>query len=425
MTESSDSPRAALVSVGDELLLGRTVDTNSAWLAAELATMGLPVIAGHVVGDVEADIRRVVREALSRAEVTIVTGGLGPTPDDRTRSAVAALLDRALDLDPDLLEGLERRFAERGFGHLPQSNIDQALVPVGALVLPNERGTAPGLAMEEGRRLVILLPGVPLEMKGIFDDHVRGLLQDRWRGRLTPVLHRTIHTTGIAESELADRTVEVLSGDLGPVSVAFLPDVTGVDLRLTARGIASGSEARIHLDRVEAMLAPVVSRYRFESESGDVVEALANALAVSGRRLAVAESCTGGLIAKRLTDRPGASEFFIGAIVAYSDAVKVEALGVDPGALARAGAVSREVVVQMARGVCARMGAQASVAITGIAGPGGGSDDKPAGTVWHAACVDDDVEARLERFMGGRDAVRGRSAQAALALLLRSLERSV
>lgn len=417
-------PAAVLVTVGDELLLGQTVDTNAAWLGRELGELGLPVSRRYTVGDVDDDIRDAVSRALGEGDVVLVTGGLGPTSDDRTRDVVAELLDAPLELHEDLLDALRAYFLKRGYDALPERNVSQAMVPRGARVLPNDRGSAPGLALRGpgGAGWVVLLPGVPREMRGIFTGSVAPLIRESFGAGLRPLAHRRIHTTGIAESELAGQVDEALPSDMGPVSVAFLPDLQGVTIRLTARDAGSADQAESWLDRIEASLAPVVDAHRFDAaESGDLVEAVSEALLERGLLVATAESCTGGLIAKRLTDRPGSSRIFAGGIVAYANEAKVDLLGVDPEVLARVGAVSEEVARQMATGAARRLGVGCGIGITGVAGPGGGTDEKPVGLVWYAVSVDGGVTAEHRVFGRDREDVRERSAQAALALLYRRL----
>lgn len=421
MSRTSGPPVAVVVTVGDELLLGETVDSNAAWLGRELGSLGVPVAERFTVGDSRESIGRAVSRAIEAAEVVVVTGGLGPTADDITREAVAELLGAPLATDPGLLRALEDRFRARGFDTLPPLNRSQAEVPRGAHVLANPLGTAPGLALIAGGTLVVLLPGVPSEMKAIVRGDLRELLIARLGDRLLPIHHRVVHTTGIAESDLAGRLEAVLPEDMGPVSLAFLPDLTGVDLRFTARGVGS-EEAGNWLDRLGALVEPVVAPFRFDAQSGDLVETVSLQLESAGLTMAAAESCTGGLISKRMTDRPGASRVFLGGIVAYADRVKVEMLGVDPGTLARSGAVSEAVARDMALGVARALGAEVGVGITGIAGPGGGSDEKPVGLVWHAVSVSGAVTARKGLFGGDRTAVRERSAQAVLVHVLRRLE---
>ena len=292
-----------------------------------MAGLGLPVRARFVVGDRRSDIGRAVSEALELADVVLVTGGLGPTVDDLTRNAVAELLDAPLRLRQDLLDDLEKRFTSRGFGKLPSTNARQAEVPEGALVLANRLGTAPGLVLNMANRSLVLLPGVPREMRALFSEAVAPLLVDRLGDRLQPVVHRVFHTTGIAESALAERIESGLPEHLGPVSLAYLPHVTGVDLRLTARGTATDPAVAEWLDRTEALLMPVIERYRYTAASGDIVEALAARIVRSGQTLAVAESCTGGLVAKRITDLAGSSAYFAGGVVAYSNEVKIARFG--------------------------------------------------------------------------------------------------
>jgi len=413
--------RATIVTVGDELLIGETVDSNAAWLGRELSSLGIPVVERFTVGDSDEDIQRAVRRAMEAGDLVLVTGGLGPTADDRTRTAVADLLEAPLRIDPDLLRDLESRFRSRGFERLPPLNRSQAEVPEGATVLANPRGTAPGLALLIEGTLVALLPGVPAEMKEIARGDLRAVLANTFGDRLRPLHHRLIHTTGIAESELAGRLDDVLPDDMGPVSLAFLPDLGGVDLRLTARGVEE-VEAREWLDRLEAAMSSVVGPFRFEAETGDLVEAVSRALDVAGLAMATAESCTGGLLAKRMTDHPGSSRVFRGGVVAYANRIKVDLLGVDEAELEREGAVSELVARQMALGVGRVLDAPVGVGITGIAGPSGGSADKPVGLVWYAVSVRGRVEARMAVFGPDRVGIRERSAQAALAEVLHRLE---
>ena len=419
------APPAAVVSVGDELLLGETVDTNGSWLARELSDLGFRVLRRWVVGDDPEEIREGVDGALSLTEVVVVTGGLGPTPDDLTLPVVADLLGMPLKMDPGLLSHLEERFRARGFGDLPEQARAMARVPEGGTTLANARGSAPGSALEAGSgRLCILLPGVPMEMKGIFVEEVVPLLRKRFAPRLEPVTHRLIHTTGIPESLLAREVARLGLPAEGPVSMAFLPDLRGVRLRLTARGAPGDRGADEALGRFEELLEPAVAPFRYRSGKGDLAEALGQALRRSGLTLATAESCTGGLVAKRMTDHPGSSRYFLGGVVAYANEVKTAVLGVGPELLEREGAVSRRVAEAMASGVAARFGAGTGIGVTGVAGPGGGTEEKPVGTVWIAVSVGGRVTSNRELFMGGREDIRERGAQAAMALLLRELDRS-
>jgi nicotinamide-nucleotide amidase len=413
---------AAVVTVGDELLLGRTVDGNAAWLGRRLAELGAPVAFGIRAPDDDRAIAEAVDEALARAPLVVVTGGLGPTDDDRTRSAVAGLLGAPLELDGDLLRGLEARFRALDMTTLPDANRRQAMVPRGAHVLENPAGTAPGLAMDaRSGRLVLLLPGPPRELAAVFPAAEK-VIRARFGPRLRPVHVRTLHTTGIAESVLAPRVEEAL-GDDREVEAAFLPDLTGVDVRLTVRGEPSAAVAQARLDRAEDVLSPVLGRHRFRaSETGDLVEAVATALLERGWTVGVAESCTGGLVGQRLTALPGASRYFVGGVVAYDDSVKSGILGVPEASLHEHGAVSGPVAIALAEGAARTLGTDCGVGVTGIAGPTGGSETKPVGTVWFGIVAPGVTRAVERRFVGDRSAVRIRAAQAALALLLDGVE---
>jgi len=417
----SGSVRAAIVAVGDELLLGHTVDTNAAWLGLELGTRGVLVVRRYTVSDESEEIAWAVRDAMRVAELVVVSGGLGPTPDDVTRDAVADLLGRPLQTDPDVLESIRVRFLEAGMQELPEPNKRVAQVPEGALKLPNPVGTAPGLVLETPESLVVLLPGVPRELRSIVDGSFDELLARRFSEHLPPTCSRTVHTSGIPESLLAQQVRGQLPEGAGVVTLAFLPDVRGVDLRFTVTSMEP-AEAERRFDELERRLEPVLEPWRFYAKRGDLAEAVVEALRARSADLSVAESCTGGLVAKRLTDVPGASDVFRGGIVAYSNEAKIRHLGVDAVTLEEHGAVSAPVAEAMAAGAARVFETGAGIGVTGVAGPGGGSAEKPVGTVWYAAWFQDRVAVRGERFPGDREAVRERSAQAALLLLLRLLE---
>lgn len=415
---TASAPRVELVSIGDELLLGETVDSNAAWLSRSLAARGIRVVRRATVGDDASDIRAAVADALERTGAVVCTGGLGPTRDDLTRPVVAELFGRALRVEPGLLNALRARFAALG-RDMAASNRTQAEVPDGAVVLPNPHGTAPGLVLVRGDdAFAVLLPGVPREMRGIFAESLEPWLLRRWPTRAGPIGHRIIRTTGIAESELADRLEPVFAAvtDLG---VAFLPSPVGVDLRLTSWGVLSEDQAAAAFDRVEAEVRQLVGHWVYASGADDLIDAVAMRLRRRGWSIAVAESCTGGLIAKRLTDRAGSSDFMVGGVVAYANRAKTQLLGVDAALLSEHGAVSEPVASAMARGVADRFGAHCAVAVTGIAGPDGGTPEKPVGTVCIAARAADVERVRTLRLPGDREEVRERSAQAALALLWR------
>ncbi len=410
-----------LVTVGTELLLGYTLDTNAAELARALAGVGARVARRTTVGDDEAAIRDVVGAALERTGFVVLTGGLGPTSDDVTKRAVAKLFAAPLELDETYLAALERRFQSLRRGPMPPSNRSQAEIPRGAEVLPNPLGTAPGLWLSGAPGTAVLLPGVPHEMRGLLEGEVvpRVTALLAARGEVPTTRSRTLRTTGITESGLQDALVELEAG-LAPVTLAYLPQGIGVDLRLTAWGLPPEA-AEQELDRAVAVLQPALGRHYYGAGDTDLAAVVLDGLRRRGWTLAVAESCTGGLIGARLTAVPGASDVLLGGLISYADASKVRDLGVPAAVLQSEGAVSEAVARAMASGVASRFGADAAVAVTGIAGPGGGTDDKPVGTVWLAAQVGERERAVQRRFPGGRREVRRRGAQAALDLVRRLL----
>jgi len=409
-----------VVTVGTELLLGYTLDSNGADLGRELAAAGIEIVRRTSVADRADAIHAAIAQALERTGTVIATGGLGPTSDDLTKDVVAKLLGRRLVLDPTVLTALEARFKRLGRWPMPASNRGQAEVPEGATVLPNSRGTAPGLWLEEGDRLVVLLPGVPREMRGLLADEVLPRLAKRTRGAAARVVRsKTVRTTGVAESALAER-VAAVEATLAPLSLAYLPSVLGVDLRLTAWDMEA-HEADAQLTIAAGRLAAAVGEDAYGEDEADLAAIVLERLRARHAQLGIAESCTGGLIAQRVTAVPGASDTFIGGVVAYADAVKTAELKVPPEVISAHGAVSEETVRAMVAGAERLFAVEAAVAVTGIAGPGGGTPEKPVGTVWLAAGIGPDVRAVRRLFVGDRDEIRSRAAQAALDLLRRQL----
>ncbi len=411
-----------ILTIGTELLLGYTVDTNAAELGRAVAAAGAEITRRTTVADRPEAIRAGLAEALDRAGFVITTGGLGPTRDDMTKTVVADLLGKRLVLDEQLLAGLEARFKRLG-RPMPAVNRTQAEVPEGATVLPNPRGTAPGLWVEDARgRVVVLLPGVPREMRGLLVEEVLPRLVARHAGEPPVVLSRTVRTTGIAESALAER-VGPIEPEIAPLTLAYLPSVEGVDLRVTAWGLGA-RDAEARLAAVVERLRAAVGEHRYGEDAADLAAVVLDALRSGRHRLGVAESCTGGMLAERVTNIPGASATFIGGVVAYADVVKTAALKVPIETLEAHGAVSEQTVCAMAEGAQRLFSADCTMAVTGIAGPGGGTPDKPVGTVWLAARVHTATRAVKRVFPGDRDEIRRRAAQAALDLLRRVLTES-
>jgi nicotinamide-nucleotide amidase len=361
-----------------------------------------------------------VQDALDRTGFVITTGGLGPTRDDMTKKEVAALFNKPLVLDEAVLRSLEERFRRLGRS-MPAVNRTQAEVPAGATVLPNPRGTAPGLWVEEGGRVVVMLPGVPSEMRGVLAEEVFPRIVARGGTSRIVVRSRTVRTTGIAESALAE-LVEPIEDEITPLTLAYLPSAEGVDLRLTAWGLPE-EEAERRLTARAAQLRELAGEHVYGENRADLAAVMLERMRALELRLAVAESCTGGLLGSRITAIPGASDVFAGGVVAYADSVKRELLDVPDALLKAHGAVSEEVVLAMAAGAQRRFGVDAALAVTGIAGPAGGSQEKPVGTVWLAARLGSDARALKRVFPGDRGEIRARSAQAALDLLRRLMDR--
>jgi nicotinamide-nucleotide amidase len=419
--------RIELITIGDELLLGFTIDTNAAYLARELASVGVQLTRRGTVGDTAADVVSAVGEALERTGAVITTGGLGPTSDDLTKPAIAALFGRGLHFDESIYARIEQRWRDRGLpGTPPATNRQQAMIPEGAFVLVNNHGTAPGIWLEDSKgRWVAMLPGVPREMRAMLKETLLPRLRDRGIDSTTVVRSRTLRTTGIAESAAAERLGDLATGT-GGMPLAYLPGEDGVDLRLTARDVSPRDADRILASGI-AQLRERIGRFAYGEDGADLAGVVLEACRTRGLHLAVAESCTGGMLGARLTAIPGSSEVFLGGVIAYDNAVKLELLGVAEAELAAAGAVSEPVALSMARGVGARLCADIGVSVTGIAGPDGGSPEKPVGTVWVGLSAPGPandgplVTARRFGFVGDRNEIRRRAAQAALEMVRRAL----
>ncbi len=413
-------PSVEIVTIGTEILLGHLVDTNSAYVARALADHGVDVYAKHSVGDNADRLAAMLESVLNRADGAITTGGLGPTVDDLTKDAVARAVGAALDLHEPSLRAIEARF--RAFGRtMTDNNRRQAYLPKGCVVLDNPHGTAPGfISLRADGKFVACMPGVPREMKPMLEEKLVPWLVHRF-GLREAIYTRTLHTVGIGESEL-DRRVEDLFRTLENPKIAMLAHGFRVDVKVMAKARSR--------DEAEALIAPVASQLRERIGSGHygdddttLAGAIVARLAAHGLTLGTAESCTGGAVADAIVAVAGASSAFRGAIVAYADDVKSALLDVPDATLRSAGAVSEGTAVAMARGARARLGVDVAVSTTGIAGPDGGTAEKPVGLVWFALAFGDEVETRRVTFPGNRADVRDRATVAALGLLWRRLER--
>jgi nicotinamide-nucleotide amidase len=405
---------AEIIAIGSELLMPDRVDTNSAWLTEQLNAVGITVRLKVIVGDDEQPLEEVLRDALRRSDLVIMTGGLGPTEDDITRKIVARVLGRPLILSDEILEDLRSKFRRIGAVMTP-NNERQALVLRDAEILPNPKGTAPGQLARQGGKTVVLLPGPPREMKPMFTDHVVPRLS---RGNIgVRIRRRVLRTSGLGESAL-DQKIAAIYGRYTNPATTILSGLGEVQVHLTATA-EEGEAAERLLDelaeQIEDALAPAVFSHRGEP----LEEIVARGLTVKRYTIATAESCTGGLIAKRLTDVPGSSAYFFEGVVSYSNEAKTDLLGVPAALIAAHGAVSGEVAEAMAAGIKRRSGATIGVSVTGISGPDGGTAAKPVGLTYIGLADDVQVEAREFKFFGDRAEVRQRASQMALDLVRR------
>ena len=405
-----------IVTIGDELINGQRVDTNTNWLAGRLAEIGIGVSRAVSVGDDESAIRVVLSEALEEADVVILSGGLGPTQDDRTKQALASHFEVGMYRDAAMDEAVRGFFEERG-REASQVNLDQALVPEGFECRTNRRGTAPGLLKRIAGKLLFAVPGVPGEMKGLYEDWIGPLLNEAYQGRWY-VERRWYRTTGIGESDLFN----MIGGleEMAPaVTISYLPSPYGTGVYLTGQGRSRGDVSEA-LDEAERRILAESGDYLYAVGDLSLHEHVAELLSSAGETLATAESCTGGLIAHTLTNVAGASEWFLRGWVVYSNRAKEEELGVPAELIERHGAVSEEVAAAMAEGALERAGSDWAVGVTGIAGPGGGTEEKPVGLTYIACAGGGETVVR--RYMLGKTGrlyIKQRSLANALDLLRR------
>jgi len=410
---------AAIIAVGSELLTPEKVDTNSLFITQVLNDLGVAVAFKAIVGDHRAELGSHLAHALLRHRVVIFTGGLGPTDDDLTREVVAGHLGLALHEDAAIIDAIERRFASRGW-RMPAVNRRQAMVPHGATVLDNPHGTAPGLWIEHEGAVLALLPGPPREMKPMMEGPVRTRLA-ALAGE-TRLFRRLVRVSGKGESAVEEIVQPIYSRWLTqqpPIETTILAGLGQVELHLVLQS-ADAAAAAAALELAVAQLTHALGADVVSTNGALLEAAVGELLRARGWRVALAESCTGGLATSRLTDVPGSSDYVERSIVAYSNAAKVELLGVPAALITEHGAVSEPVAAAMAAGIRDRAGVQVGVGITGIAGPGGGSVEKPVGTVC-IAVAGTTTRVRTFRFPGGREMVKAMSANWAIDLLRRSL----
>jgi nicotinamide-nucleotide amidase len=412
--------RAAIIAVGSELLTPSRTDTNSLFITEQLNLLGIEVAFKSIIGDDRGELENAVSGAIARVDLLVCCGGLGPTDDDLTRPVVAAVLKRPLVEDEEITARIRARFQGRGL-EMPEINRRQAMVPVGARVLENANGTAPGLWIEDGERVVLLLPGPPRELKPMMTAVADGPLLERAAGQ--PLVRRVIRITGRSESH-TEEAVQPLYAEWSratiPISVTILASLGQIELHLSAC-CASRGAAEAALDKAVERVKAVMGMHVYSTDGGALEEVVGAILIDRKLTIGVAESCTGGLITSRLTDVPGSSRYVERGVVTYSNSSKVELLGVPEATLAAHGAVSEPVATAMAEGIRSRSKVDVGIGVTGIAGPDGGTPEKPVGTVAIAAVSPAGSRVRTFRFVGGREMVKFQASQAALDMVRRML----
>ncbi len=411
--------KAEILSIGDELVHGATVDTNAAEIARALLRCDIEVERVSVVSDRFADITGAIRDAMSRCDLLMITGGLGPTQDDITRDGIAAALDLPLEMDAPTLERIEARFASLG-RPMPESNRVQALVPRGGEAIDNDRGTAPGLWVETGSQCIVAMPGVPREMRHLLEDRVLPRL-DRRQGSACCYHERLVHTFGHGESFIAEQVGDLFQRD-GEVRVSITVRTGVTTLAVRSQG-TKAVHVREAVDGLAELIVERLGKWVFGRDGASLEATVVGALKASGRTVATAESCTGGLLAELLTSIPGSSAAFEAGFITYANEAKTRQLGVPADLIAAHGAVSEPVAAAMAEGARRIAQADFGLGITGIAGPDGGTPEKPVGLIYVACADEEGVRVRECRFSGDRALNRQLAARTALDLLRRRLAR--
>ena len=409
---------AEIIAIGSELLTPRFIDTNSVYLTEQLNALGIPVMMKTIVGDHESYLEHAVRGSLERTPLLLTIGGLGPTEDDITRNVVARVLQRQLILNDEILARIQSRFKARG-AEMPANNSRQALVLTGSEILENKNGTAPGLWIAGERNHVILLPGPPSELKPMFENSCVPRLH-QMAGEVA-IARSVFRTACLPESTLDARIAPIYSKYKNP-ETTVLAKPGQVDVRLTARG-KNREEAERLLRELGDEICRELGDYIFARSEQSLEEVVGSHLAMKNATISVAESCTGGMLAERLTSVPGSSRYFMSGVVCYSNESKMELTGIPPLLIEMQGAVSEEVARGLAEGIRSRAGTTIGVGVTGIAGPGGGSAEKPVGTVHIAVASPAETQHRRFLFPGDREKVRWQTSQTALDMVRRQLMR--
>ncbi len=410
--------KAAIITIGDEILIGQIVDTNSAFISSELNQIGISVGTIESISDTSEAITESLGRLMAKYDLVITTGGIGPTKDDITKNTLADIFGMKLVIDPSVEKQVQTYLEVRGI-EFNSLNREQALVPSGATVLPNNNGTAPGLWLEKGSCVVVTLPGVPYEMKALMKESVLPSLKERFA--LNPVIHHTVVTYGISESELAQR-LEEWENSLGDdIKLAYLPNPSFLRLRLSSYNVKNPQEIEQKIEDAKQKLYSIIGDNILGEGSVNLEQVVSKMLRSSGQTLSVAESCTGGAIASCFTQIAGSSDIFLAGVVSYANQAKISILGVDKSSIETHGAVSEQVAREMAQGIRRISGSTYSIATTGIAGPGGGSPTKPVGTLWIAVSTPRGTYTQKKEFGTLRVENIARFAASAINLLLQQI----
>jgi len=411
--------KTKVITIGDEILLGQIINSNSAYINSKLYSVGIKVNKVVEIGDNKEDFIYELQDSFENYNITLITGGLGPTHDDITKSVLIDFFEDKLILNDKILEHVKNFFAKREIV-MPESNVEQAMVPSTAKIIWNEYGTAPGILMEKDDKVFISMPGVPFEMKAMIDNSILFLLKDKFQNYFDSVVKsKTILTTGIGESLLAEKigdVNEILNGH----NLAFLPSPLGVRLRIDVK-TDSEESAKEEINIIENKLIEKIGEYVFGFNEELLEEILGKKLFEKNLTLAVAESCTGGILSSRITDIPGSSNYFLGGVCSYSNEAKIEILSVHKNTISKFGAVSEETAIEMANNVRKKFNSNFGLSTTGIAGPTGGTDDKPLGLTYIGFSSKEKSYAKKFIFGDNRERNRMRTAQAALNILRKEI----
>ena len=409
--------KVQIITIGDELLIGQVIDSNAAWIGQRLNERGFEVEKITSISDTEAAIKSALQDALSQADIVLITGGLGPTKDDITKKALAEYFGAEMVFDESTYNQIQRLFKQLGRS-TNDAHMEQSYMPSNAEILLNKMGTAPGMWFEQEGKVVVSMPGVPYEMKHLMEAEVLPRLQKKYDG--IAIVHRTICTAGEGEARLAHKLQAYLDTLPDFIKVAYLPSLAVVRIRLTARGVQE-EELQQLLDEKVKEIQALIPEFVFGFEQDTLASVLGKILLRQNKKLTLAESCTGGYLAHCITSIAGSSRYFEGGFVTYSNDLKTKLLNVTPATLARVGAVSEETVLEMLHGSLQKTGADVGIAVSGIAGPGGGSPEKPVGTIWLA--VGSTARQKTKRLQLAKDRSRNiqHSAMAGLNMLRKFL----